>query len=138
MNTRKQMIVLAATFVAALALPPALHANDSHGSSGSTRKDGMMGGGSTMGCTSRMMEGCDAMMQADTAAGRTTSGAKLGLNRTATVEHDCRKPSSRLEQFLALEMANAIASDEPRNSFEGATPPHESPQGRQCPLNVSL
>jgi hypothetical protein len=63
MHKRKQTLILAAASVAALALAPALHANDSHESSGSTRKDGMMGGGSLMGRTSRMMEGCGAMMQ---------------------------------------------------------------------------
>ena len=44
-------------------LSPALYADDSHESSGSTRKDGMMGRGHMMGRTSRMMEGCGTMMQ---------------------------------------------------------------------------
>jgi hypothetical protein len=57
MHKRKQTLILAAGFVAALALAPALQANDSHESSASTRKDGMMGGGSMMGRTGRMMEG---------------------------------------------------------------------------------
>jgi hypothetical protein len=63
MHKRNQTLILGAAFVAALALAPALHANDAHESSGTTRKDGMMRGDSTMGSTSRMMEGCGAMMQ---------------------------------------------------------------------------
>jgi hypothetical protein len=61
MHTRKQTLILAAAFVAALVAAPALYANDSHNSSDSTRKDGMMGGGKMI--TSQMMEGCGAMMQ---------------------------------------------------------------------------
>ena len=63
MHMRKQTLILVAAFVAALVAAPALSANNSHNSSGSTRKDGMMGGGKMMGRSSQMMEGCGAMMQ---------------------------------------------------------------------------
>jgi hypothetical protein len=63
MYTHKKILILAAAMIAALAVSPALYADDSHESSGSTRKDGMRGRGHMMGRTSRMMEGCGAMMQ---------------------------------------------------------------------------
>ena len=57
MYMRKQTLILVATFVAALVAAPALSANDSHNSSGSTREDGMMRRGKMMGRSSQMMQG---------------------------------------------------------------------------------
>ena len=63
MHKRKQTLILAAAFVAALALAPALHANDSHEFIRLDTERWNDGRGSMMGRTSRMMEGCGAMMQ---------------------------------------------------------------------------
>ena len=95
MHMRKQTLVLATAL--AFAAAPALYANDSHESSGSARKDGMMSR------SSQMMDGCGAMMQGrrGAAVGRMTGGAKTRrLSWTATVEHGCRRLSVRVERFL--------------------------------------